>query len=190
MAIAVAAALVAGLAALVATAAGNTARTHAAVQVAVLLPDTQSSTRWETADRPFLAKAFKKAGLTYSIVNAQGKASTQQTQAEQAITNGAKGLLLVDLDSGSGAAIEKNAVAHGVKVIDYDRLTLKGSASYYVSFDNVKVGQLEGSYLVKCMKASGIYSKHPVVAELNGSPTDNNATLFKKGYDPVPSPLS
>src|SRR3954471_16437894 len=145
MAIAVAAALVAGLAALVATAAGNTARKHAAVQVAVLLPDTQSSTRWETADRPYLAKAFKVAGLTSSIVNAQGSATTQQTQAEQAITNGAKVILLVDLDSGSGAAIEKNAKAHGVKVIDYDRLTLHGAATYYVSFDNVKVGKLEGS---------------------------------------------
>src|SRR3954468_5098126 len=145
MAVAVAAALVAGLAALVATAAGNTARKHAAVQVAVLLPDTQSSTRWETADRPFLAKAFKKAGLTYSIVNAQGKASTQQTQAEQAITNGAKVLLLVDLDSGSGAAIEKNAVAHGVKVIGFGPLALAGVGFVYLVFENVKVGQLEGS---------------------------------------------
>jgi D-xylose transport system substrate-binding protein len=189
MAVAVAAALVAGLAALVATAAGNTAREHATVQVAVLLPDTQSSVRWETADRPFLASAFQKAGLTYSIVNAQGSAQTQQTQAEEAITNGAKVILLVDLDSGSGAAIEKNAVAHGVKVIDYDRLTLQGAASYYVSFDNVKVGRLEGSNLVSCMKASGVYSKHPVVAELNGSPTDNNATLFKQGYDSVLKPL-
>src|SRR3954466_11230655 len=158
MAVAIAAALVAGLAALVATAAGNTARTHAAVQVAVLLPDTQSSTRWETADRPFLAAAFKKAGLTYNIVNAQGSASTQQTQAEQAITNGAKVILLVNLDSGSGAAIERNAVAKGVKVIDYDRLTLKGKASYYVSFDNVRVGRLQGQGLVGCLKASGAYN--------------------------------
>src|SRR5439155_25365973 len=145
--------------------------------------------RWETADRPFLANAFKKAGLTYNIVNAQGNAQTQQTQAEQAITNGAKVILLVDLDSGSGAAIEKNAKAHGVKVIDYDRLTLKGAATYYVSFDNVKVGWLQGTNLVKCMKATGVYSQKPLVAELNGSPTDNNATLFKKGYDSVLTPL-
>jgi len=183
------AATVAALAIVVATAAGGTARTHASVQVAVLLPDTQSSTRWETADRPYLAKAFKVAGLTSSIVNAQGSATTQQTQAEQAITNGAKVILLVDLDSGSGAAIEKNAKAHGVKVIDYDRLTLHGAATYYVSFDNVKVGKLEGSNLVGCLKASGAYGTHPVVAELNGSPTDNNATLFKQGYDSVLKPL-
>src|SRR4051795_8505375 len=113
----------------------TTASAHkqANAEVAVLLPDSQSSVRWETADRPFLAAAFKKAGLTYNIANAQGSASTQQTQAEQAITNGAKVILLVNLDSGSGAAIERNAVAHGVKVVDYDRLTLRGSASYYVS---------------------------------------------------------
>jgi D-xylose transport system substrate-binding protein len=173
----------------VATATAGHAQKHANAQVAVLLPDTQSSVRWETADRPFLAAAFKKAGLTYSIVNAQGSATTQQTQAEQAITNGAKVILLVNLDSGSGAAIERNAVKHGVKVIDYDRLTLKGKAAYYVSFDNVKVGQLQGQNLVGCLKASGEYGKHPVVAELNGSPTDNNATLFKQGYDSVLKPL-
>jgi D-xylose transport system substrate-binding protein len=189
VAVAIVAALVAGLATLVATAAGSNARQHATAQVAVLLPDTQSSPRWETADRPFLANAFTKAGLTYSIVNAQGSAQTQQTQAEQAITNGAKVILLVDLDSGSGAAIEKNAVAHGVKVIDYDRLTLHGAASYYVSFDNVRVGVLQAKSLVGCMKAQGIYNSHPLVAELNGSPTDNNATLFKHGYDSVLGPL-
>ena len=172
-----------------AVAAGSTKKASANAVVAVLLPDSQSSVRWETADRPFLAAAFKKAGLTASIVNAQGSATTQQTQAEQAITNGAKVILLVNLDSGSGAAIERNAASKGVKVIDYDRLTLKGKASYYVSFDNVKVGKLQGAGLVSCLKASGAYSKHPVIAELNGSPTDNNATLFKQGYDSVLKPL-
>jgi len=181
-----------GLVASLAVVAAATAKStkHAAnAQVAVLLPDTQSSVRWETADRPFLSAAFKKAGLTYSIVNAQGSATTQQTQAEQAITNGAKVILLVNLDSGSGATIEKNAKAHGVKVIDYDRLTLKGQASYYVSFNNPQVGVLEGQGLVKCLKASGKYSQHPVIAELNGSPTDNNATLFAQGYNSVLNPL-
>jgi D-xylose transport system substrate-binding protein len=173
----------------VAAATANSTKHAANAQVAVLLPDSQSSVRWETADRPFLSAAFKKAGLTYNIVNAQGSATTQQTQAEQAITNGAKVILLVNLDSGSGAAIEKNAVSHGVKVIDYDRLTLKGKASYYVSFNNVSVGKLQGQGLVNCLKSSGEYSKHPVVAELNGSPTDNNATLFAQGYNSVLNPL-
>jgi D-xylose transport system substrate-binding protein len=156
-----------------------------AQKVGVLLPDTKSSVRWESFDRPLLAAAFKAAGVPVTIDNAQGDKSTQQQQAEQLITNGAKVLLLVNLDSGSGAAIEANAQSRGVKVIDYDRLTLKGSAAYYVSFDNVKVGELQGQGLVDCLGNSGT----PNIAELNGSPTDNNATLFKQGYDSVLKPL-
>jgi D-xylose transport system substrate-binding protein len=156
-------------------------------KVGVLLPDTKSSVRWESFDRPLLQDAFKKAGVPVTIENAQGDKSTQQQQAEQLITNGAKTLLLVNLDSGSGAAIEANAKSRGVKVIDYDRLTLKGSADYYVSFDNVQVGKLQGQGLVGCLKKSG--AAKPAIAELNGSPTDNNATLFKQGYDSVLKPL-
>lgn len=154
-------------------------------KVAVLLPDTKSSVRWETADRPLLEDAFKAAGVPVEIQNAQGDKSTQQQQAEQAITNGAKIILLTNLDSGSGAAIETQANAKGVKVIDYDRLTLKGKADYYVSFDNVKVGELQGQGLVDCLGASGT----PKIAELNGSPDDNNATLFAQGYNSVLDPL-
>jgi D-xylose transport system substrate-binding protein len=153
-------------------------------KVAVLLPDSKSSVRWETVDRPFLAEAFKAAGIEATIQNAEGDKSTQQQQAEQAITNGAKVLLLVNLDSGSGAAIAANAKSQDVKVIDYDRLTLKGDSDYYVSFDNEKVGQLQGEGLVNC-----VGDKSPAnIAVLNGSPTDNNATLFKNGYDGVINP--
>jgi D-xylose transport system substrate-binding protein len=154
-------------------------------KVAVLLPDSKSSVRWETFDRPLLKAAFDKAGVESTIENAEGDKSTQQQQAEQAITNGAKVLLLVNLDSGSGAAIEANAQGQGVKVIDYDRLTLNGQSDYYVSFDNEKVGQLQGQGLVDCLGTTNGQS----IAELNGSPTDNNATLFKKGYDSVLNPL-
>ena len=163
----------------------STSSASKAQKVGVLLPDTKSSVRWESFDRPLLQDAFKSAGVPVTIDNAQGDKSTQQQQAEQLITNGAKVLLLVNLDSGSGAAIEANAASRGVKVIDYDRLTLKGQAAYYVSFDNVKVGELQGQGLVKCL---GSASK-PAIAELNGSPTDNNATLFKQGYDSVLKPL-
>jgi D-xylose transport system substrate-binding protein len=152
--------------------------------VAVLLPDSKSSVRWETVDRPFLKKAFDAAGVKSTITNAEGDKSAQQQQAEQAITNGAKVLLLVNLDSGSGAAIAANAKSQGVKVIDYDRLTLKGDSDYYVSFDNTKVGKLQGQGLVNCLGNK----KGAAVAELNGSPTDNNATLFKQGYDSVLKP--
>jgi D-xylose transport system substrate-binding protein len=167
------------------TSGGASSSGNKAQKVGVLLPDTKSSVRWESFDRPLLQQAFKAAGVPVTIDNAQGDKSTQQQQAEQLITNGAKVLLLVNLDSGSGAAIEANAQSRGVKVIDYDRLTLKGSAAYYVSFDNVKVGELQGQGLVKCL---GSASK-PAIAELNGSPTDNNATLFKQGYDSVLKPL-
>jgi D-xylose transport system substrate-binding protein len=158
----------------------------AADRVAVLLPDSKSSVRWETADRPLLKAAFDAAKVPVTIQNAEGDKSTQQQQAEQAITNGAKVLLLVNLDSGSGAAIEANAKSRGVKVIDYDRLTLKGQADYYVSFDNEAVGRLQGEGLVKCLEAAEV--EKPAVAVLNGSPTDNNATLFKNGYDSVLNP--
>jgi D-xylose transport system substrate-binding protein len=114
-------------------------------KVAVLLPDSKSSVRWETYDRPLLQAAFERAGIEAQITNAEGDKSTQQQQAEQAITNGAKVILLTNLDSGSGAAIAANAKAQGVKVIDYDRLTLNTDATdYYVSFDNEAVGKLQG----------------------------------------------
>jgi D-xylose transport system substrate-binding protein len=153
-------------------------------KVGVLLPDSKSSVRWETVDRPFLKKAFDAAGVDADIQNAEGDKSTQQQQAEQMITNGAKVLLLVNLDSGSGAAIQANANSRGVKVIDYDRLTLGGSADYYVSFNNVKVGELQGQGLDTCLQSSG--GKNIVF--LNGSPTDNNATLFAQGAHSVLDP--
>src|SRR5262249_42114844 len=153
------------------------------VKVAVLLPDTQSSKRWETQDRPDIDKALTQAGLSHTIVNAQGDAATQRTQADQALTNGAKVIMLVDLDPGSGAAIIQAAHQKGAKVIDYDRLTLGGGADYYVSFDNTAVGKLQGAGLAKCISAGNV--SKPVVAELNGSPTDNNATLFANGYNSV-----
>ena len=156
-----------------------------APRVGVLLPDSKSSVRWETVDRPALQKAFEAAGVEADITNAEASKSTQQQQAEQAITNGAKVLLLVNLDSGSGAAIAANAQAQGVKVIDYDRLTLDTQdTDYYVSFDNEKVGELQGQGLVDCLGDK----QGAQVAVLNGSPTDNNATLFKNGYDSVIDP--
>jgi D-xylose transport system substrate-binding protein len=163
---------------------GGGSSSTSAGKVAVLLPDSKSSVRWETVDRPFLKAAFDKAGIQATIQNAEGDKSAQQQQAEQAITNGAKVLLLVNLDSGSGAAIAANAKSQGVKVIDYDRLTLKGDSDYYVSFDNEQVGKLQGEGLVSCL---GNKTK-PAVAVLNGSPTDNNATLFAAGYNSVIGP--
>jgi D-xylose transport system substrate-binding protein len=173
------------------------AAAQSSIDVGVLLPDSKSSARWEADDRRFLQQAFDAAGVKASIVNAEGDAQTQTTQAEQAITNGAKVLLLVDLDAGSGAAIIAKAHDAGVKVIDYDRLTLSDAtagiaADFYVSFDNVSVGKLQGQGLVDAVKAAqaaGTADKEVNVAFLNGSPTDNNATLFAQGAHSVIDPL-
>ncbi|MFG2040268.1 sugar ABC transporter substrate-binding protein [Dactylosporangium sp. NPDC048998] len=155
-------------------------------RIGVILPDSKSSARWETADRKYLAAAFKAAGVDYEIQNAQNDKSAFTTLAEQMITQGVDVLMIVNLDSGTGKAVLDKARNAGVATIDYDRLTLGGSARYYVSFDNTAVGTLQGQGLVRCLADAKI--SRPVVAELNGSQTDNNSTLFKNGYDAVLGP--
>jgi D-xylose transport system substrate-binding protein len=159
--------------------------------IAVLLPDTTTSARYESFDRPYLTQAFEAAGLTssdFKIDNAQGSAATMQTQAEAAITQGATVLLVDALDSGSGAAIEANATAKGVKVIDYDRLVKGGAPGrIYVSFDNVKVGQLIGQGEVDCIREWNV--ANPNILVMNGDPTDNNASQFAEGYNGVLKPF-
>jgi D-xylose transport system substrate-binding protein len=141
-------------------------------------------------DAPFLKQAFEAAGLNssqYKIDNAQGSASTMQQQAEADITAGASVLLIDPLDVGSGAAIEANAVSKGVKVIDYDRLVTGGPADrYYVSFNNVQVGQLIGQGEVDCITAWNV--SKPNILIMDGAPTDNNAKLFAEGYNGVLDP--
>jgi len=160
---------------------GSSGTATAKAKVGVILPDTASSARWEGADRPLLTQAFKAAGVDADIQNANGDKAKFATIADQMLNEGANVLLIVNLDSPSAAAVIAKAKQQGVPVIDYDRLTLGGGASYYVSFDNVAVGTAQGEGLVKCMQANGDSSGD--VALLNGSPTDNNATLFKQGYE-------
>ena len=159
--------------------------------IGVLLPDTTTSARYESFDRPYLTKAFQAAGLTnaqFKVDNAQGSASTMQTQAEADITNGATVLLIDPLDAGSGAAIEASAKSKGVAVIDYDRLVKGGAAGRnYVSFDSVGVGKLIGQGEVDCIAAWKV--KKPSILIMNGDPTDNNALLFAQGYNGVLKPL-
>ncbi len=149
-------------------------------KVGVILPDTESSVRWESADRPALEAAFKEADVEYDIQNAEGDAERMTQIADTMIGNGVTVLAIVNLDSESGAAIQEKAASQGVATIDYDRLTLGGTAEYYVSFDNTVVGELQGQGLADCLgdkKANIVY--------LNGSPTDNNATLFAEGAHSV-----
>jgi D-xylose transport system substrate-binding protein len=159
--------------------------------VAVILPDTVSSTRYVEFDAPYLTKSMTLAGLSSSqiiVQNALGSDATEYSDAQADITRGASVLIVDGLDSGVGAKIENYAKAHGVPVIDYDRLTLGGNRKYYVSFDNTVVGNLLGQGLVSCIKAWHV-KKPPQVMVMHGALTDNNATLFANGYYAVLNPL-
>jgi len=158
--------------------------------VGVLLPDTTTSTRYVSYDAPFMTQAFQAAGLTsaqFKVDNAQGSDDTMKTQADADITEGATVLIVDPNTPGGGAAIEADAASKGVKVIDYDRLTLGGAAGrIYVSFDNVKVGALIGQGLVDCITAWNV--SKPNILVMDGAATDNNATLFANGYNGVLKP--
>jgi D-xylose transport system substrate-binding protein len=156
-------------------------------KIGVILPDTETSARWKTDDPKYLAQTFKAAGVPADIRNAEGDKAKFVSMGEQMINEGAKVLILANLDSPSGKAVIDKAKAAKVKTIDYDRLTLNGAADYYVSFDGVAVGRLQAQALIDCLTTQKVVN--PVVAELNGSPTDNNATLFKQGYDSVLQPM-
>jgi D-xylose transport system substrate-binding protein len=148
----------------------------------VLLPDSASSPRWESDDRPYFDKAFTDEGIEHTIVNAEGDAATQQSQAEQAIAAGAGVIVLTSIDTGSGGTIIDLAKESDVQVIEYDRFNTGSSGgSAYVSFDNVQVGATMAEVLEPEIEALG---KSPAnVVELNGGEEDNNAFLFKDGYD-------
>jgi D-xylose transport system substrate-binding protein len=156
-------------------------------KVGVILPDETSSPRYIQYDKPLLEQAFKNAGIQADIQNAQGDKTKFATIADSMIQEGVAVLITDGLDSPSAAAVQQKAKAAGIKTIDYDRLTLGGSSDYYVSFDNVAVGKLQGEGLVACLDKTG--KANPAVAELNGSPDDNNATLFANGYNSVLNPL-
>jgi len=152
-------------------------------KVGILLPDTASSPRWVSADPNELRKQCSADKLTCYIDNANGSATTMQSQAQALINQGVGVLMVTNLDSGSGKAIESLAKQHNVVTIDYDRLTTGGSAAYYVSFDNVKVGEDQGKSLTACPQVAGKTAVNYV--DIDGAPTDNNATLFAEGYNSV-----
>jgi D-xylose transport system substrate-binding protein len=159
----------------------------AGAKIGVIMPDETTSQRWKTDDPRYLQEAFKAADVKVDIQNAKGDKARFVAIADQMINEGVKVLVIVSLDAPSGKAVLDKARAAKIKTIDYDRLTLNGGADYYVSFDNVEVGVLQAQGLIDCLKAQK--AVNPVVAELNGSPTDNNATLFKQGYDSVLQPM-
>lgn len=154
--------------------------------VGVILPDAASSPRWENNDRPALQEAIEAAGYEAVIQNASADVSKFAQLCDSMINQGVNVLMIVNLDSESGAACQQKAKDAGIPSIDYDRLTLGGSADYYVSFDNVQVGQLMGEGLIACLDELGKTQANIVF--INGDPTDNNAALFKEGYESALQP--
>ena len=146
--------------------------------IALLLPDSKTA-RYEAFDRPIFEERVAELG-TFEVVysNADQDAAKQQTQAESALASGAKVLVLDPVDGAAAVSIVASANAQNVPVISYDRLILGGTLAYYVSFDNEKVGALQGSALVEKLDADGATGG---ILMVHGSPTDNNAGDYKKG---------
>jgi len=179
------------------TTTGTTPTTAAAtngkgcMKVGVLLPETATSARWDGKDRPLLQSLIPKQlpGATVLYNNAEGSADTQQTQAQADLTNGACILVLASVDSIKAAAIVSLAKSKGVPVIAYDRLIYSADLNYYVSFDNTKVGALQGGYIASHYQSyvSANGTKNTVM--INGAQTDNNALLFSAGAHSALDPL-
>jgi D-xylose transport system substrate-binding protein len=149
--------------------------------VTVLLPDTESSDRWETQDKPLFEAAFEDAGVDATVVNAEGEAQQQQSQAEQAIAEDSGVIVIAQIDDGSGATVLDIAAEAGVKTVSYDRENVEGGvADAYVSFDNANVGALMAEVLEPAIDDLGLSPARVVM--LNGGPTDDNARLFRDGY--------
>ena len=156
------------------------------VPVGVILPETASSARWEGFDRPYIEAAMKAEGLAPHIENAQGDVQKFSTLADGMINDGVKVLIIASINSELGGTVAQKANAQGIPTIDYDRLNLGGSSDYYVSFDNVKVGELQGQGMADALKDKPAGAQ---VIEIEGAPTDNNATLFYNGQQNILKPL-
>ena len=152
-------------------------------KIALLLPESKT-TRYESQDKPLFEAAVKASCSDCEVLysNADQDASKQQQQAEAAITNGAKVIVLDPVDAKSAGSIVKRAEQSNIPVISYDRLVAGGAKpNYYISFDNEAVGKLQGESLVEQLgDAAG-----KQIVMINGSPTDGNAALFKKGAHSV-----
>jgi D-xylose transport system substrate-binding protein len=176
-----------GIAALVVVSGALAACSSTTGRVALLLPENHTA-RYEAADKPFFTTKFNSicSGVTLDYQNAADNEATQLSQAEAAITAGATVLVLDPVNGATATAIMKAASDKKVKVISYDRLITAPSTTpdWYISFDNEKVGELQGNALLAKLTAMNL-GHTPNVIWINGSPKDNNATLFKQGAHKV-----
>ncbi|MFC8681601.1 substrate-binding domain-containing protein [Microbacterium ureisolvens] len=157
---------------------GGDAGGDAAGRACVILPDAESSNRWEDFDRKYLQEGLESAGFETDIQNAQGDVNKYSTIADQQLTKGCGVMLLVDYQ-GAAEGVAEKAKAEGIPVIAYDRPFT--GADYYVSFDNVEVGRLEGQTVLDGLEAAGKDPATAKVVYMGGDPTDGNAAMFKEG---------
>jgi D-xylose transport system substrate-binding protein len=145
-------------------------------KIAFLLPESKTA-RYETQDKPLFESKVKALCPSCEIIysNADQDASKQQQQAEAALTQGAKVMVLDPVDGAAAATIVKQANAKKVPVISYDRLLLNSKPDYYVEFNSPSVGKIQGKALSDKLGGKG------TIVMINGAPTDNNAKLFKQG---------
>ena len=156
-------------------------------KIALLLPESKT-TRYEQQDRPNFERRVKELCESCEVIygNAEQDPAKQQQQAEQAITNGAKVIVISAVDVKSAASIATRAKQSKIPVISYGRLVADADLDYYVSIDPFKVGQQQGKALLDALKGAGKSS--PSVAMIHGSPTDSNAAPYKKGAHSVLDP--
>jgi D-xylose transport system substrate-binding protein len=167
------------------TACGQDSGATGPVRVGVILPETDTSVRWESFDRPYLEKALRAHGLEPDIQNAQGDEQKFSTLADGMIARHVDVLIMTSMNSEVGDAVSERAKAAGIPTIDYDRINLGGSSEYYVSFDNETVGEMQGRAMAEALRGK----KGARVIQIEGSPTDNIGTQDQAGHDRVLKPL-
>ncbi|MEY9835482.1 substrate-binding domain-containing protein [Streptacidiphilus sp. EB103A] len=165
------------------SASGSVAAGTLSGKIGLLLPENQT-TRYEKFDRPFFEAKMKTLApnVTVEYANAAGSAATQAQQVTTMINAGVKVLVVDPVDA---AAIKASVVAastKGIKVVTYDRLS-QGPADAYVSFDNIKVGQLQGQGLLNVLGSKATPTAK--IVEIDGDSADPNAADFKSGFQGV-----
>src|SRR5919198_4518015 len=143
--------------------------------IALFLPESKT-TRYEAFDRPIFEKKVKELCADCKILysNADQDAAKQQNQVESALTQGADVLVLDAVDAAAVAPLVNQAKQKKIPVIAYDRLISGIGYEFYVSFDNVKVGEVQGEALLAELNKRGTTDKGQIVV-INGSPTDPSA---------------
>lgn len=160
-------------------ASGASADNASAAKIAFLMPDI-ASTRYELFDKPLFEAKIKElcGGCSVIYSNANASAAKQQEQANSALAQGVKAIVIDPVDSAAAATIVNSAKAQNVPIIAYDRPIPDAAADYYVSFDNEKIGAMIAQSLVDHLKSTNAQGG---LLQVNGSPTDAAAGLIKKG---------